>query len=364
MTEASSAPERREASSEPEAHPADTARSATWGRAMTTAAVATLSRPALWPLALASFLVRGGIVLFALPIVVVPTPTGISNVFAPYVAEMALGGPTPGVIRLLSIACMLFVTWLVTSGIIGAALDVEIVRALGDDEDVGAILGVRRADGRSPEAASAGRGRMAARRHAVRILVARLIAHAPLVLAVVFAVPRIVGATYHELVLPEELATSIVVRVVRDVPDALALVLAAWLAGETLGALAARAIVFDERSVLGALSVAVGSVVTHPLGTLLTAFLGLALTVIAGAPGLVASAVIWSQLTDALSVEANLLVVVGGTLLLVGAWLGALVLAAAISSWRAASWTLEAHRARPRRLGRLTQRVHAEPGRA
>ena len=46
------------------------------GAALTGALLVTLATPATWPLALAAFLIRGGILLVTLPIVVLPTPVG------------------------------------------------------------------------------------------------------------------------------------------------------------------------------------------------------------------------------------------------------------------------------------------------
>ena len=55
------------------------------------ALLATLRTPATWPLALAAFLIRGGIVLVLVPIVVLPTTVGIGNVFGPALASIAFG---------------------------------------------------------------------------------------------------------------------------------------------------------------------------------------------------------------------------------------------------------------------------------
>ena len=56
---------------------------ASWRDVLAGALVETLVRPSGWPLALARFLVRGGIIPFALPIVVLPTTVGIATFFGP-----------------------------------------------------------------------------------------------------------------------------------------------------------------------------------------------------------------------------------------------------------------------------------------
>ncbi len=47
-------------------------------------------------MALVGFLVRGGIVLFLVPIVVLPSPVGLANLFGPTLVEFVFGGPTLG----------------------------------------------------------------------------------------------------------------------------------------------------------------------------------------------------------------------------------------------------------------------------
>ncbi len=63
----------------------------TRGAALSSALLATLAEPATWALALAAFLIRGGIILVALPVVVLPTPVGIGNVVAPVLNTIAFG---------------------------------------------------------------------------------------------------------------------------------------------------------------------------------------------------------------------------------------------------------------------------------
>ena len=67
------------------------------GGAILASLLVTLGRPAWWLLALAAFLVRGGFVVFLVPIVVLPSPLAISNVAAPFVVPMALGRIGPEV---------------------------------------------------------------------------------------------------------------------------------------------------------------------------------------------------------------------------------------------------------------------------
>ena len=85
----------------------------TRGPALSGGLLVTLARPATWPLALAAFRIRGGIVLLVLPIVVLPTPVGIGDVVGPSLTAIALGGVpaeaiTGGVVALVGLLVWLF----------------------------------------------------------------------------------------------------------------------------------------------------------------------------------------------------------------------------------------------------------------
>ncbi|MHB8399811.1 MAG: hypothetical protein ACYDCI_12915, partial [Candidatus Limnocylindrales bacterium] len=64
--------------------------------AIRTAARTTLADPALWPIALAGFLVRGGIVLMLLSLVPFPSAVGLANLVGPTAVTAA--GPTTATI--------------------------------------------------------------------------------------------------------------------------------------------------------------------------------------------------------------------------------------------------------------------------
>ena len=62
------------------------------GAALSGALLVTLASPATWPLALAVFLLRGGLLVVALPILVLPTPVGLGNLLAPTLTAFVFGG--------------------------------------------------------------------------------------------------------------------------------------------------------------------------------------------------------------------------------------------------------------------------------
>ena len=114
------------------------------GAALTGALLATLETPATWPLALAAFLVRGGLVLVVVPIVVLPTPVGIGNVFAPALGSIAFGSVSTGLVVVSVAAALAVVAWIVLGGWLAAALEAEAA---------GSSLATRRAAIAAPDRA-------------------------------------------------------------------------------------------------------------------------------------------------------------------------------------------------------------------
>ena len=127
------------------------------GAALIGALLATLDTPATWPLALAAFLVRGGLVLVLVPIVVLPTPVGFGNVVAPALGSIAFGSVSTGLVVVSIAAALAVVGWIALGGWLAAALEAEAAGMIGARED-----------GRSRHGRTAGVG--------IRILVARLVA--------------------------------------------------------------------------------------------------------------------------------------------------------------------------------------------
>ena len=245
------------------------------GAALTGALLATLETPATWPLALATFLVRGGLVVVLVPIVVLPTPVGFGNVIAPALVSIAFGSISPELVAVSVVAACLVVAWIVVGGWLAAALEVEAawLIALAPDirspaspverssaaESLRPVESVRLAERVRP----AGRARLAA-----RVLAARLIAFIPLAVVLAFGTVRIVLATYHELISPLDTSTPIVLRVLRATPEVIAALIITWSIGEMIGAIAARRITVAGDGVGRALRGAVATGLRHPLVTL------------------------------------------------------------------------------------------------
>jgi hypothetical protein len=283
-----------------------------------------LAAPGSWPVALAGFLARGGLILFLLPIVVVPTPAGVANVVAPWLVPFVFGQVSAEAVIVLGMTVAGIAGWIVAGGLVGAWVDVVLVREASANEELG--LG---------PIATPPRRRVTARAFGVRLL-----AHAPLAIALGWGAARIGQAGYQELVNPLEVVSPLVVRIVSAVPDAVAAVLVAWLIGEAAGGLAVRHLVLGGASPGRSVREAYLDLVRYPstLATLGLTTFGLLVTV---APSVVAAGVGWSWarmmlLGGALPPQAGTAIV-----LFVVLWLGGLALAAGVAAWRSYAWTAE-----------------------
>jgi hypothetical protein len=294
--------------------------------AMLGAALGALSAPAAWPVALAGFLVRGGLVLFLLPIIVLPTPAGVANVVAPWLVPFVFGQVSLEVLTILAMTAAAAVGWIVAGGILGGWADVALIRDAAANEELGVgALSPARDQPRHP---------------AIQVFGLRLLAHAPLALALAWGAARIGQAGYAELVNPLEVVSPLAVRVIVAVPDAVALLLVTWLVGEAAGGLAARHFVLGGASAGRSLREGYLDLIRQPssLATIVLTTFGLLVTLV---PSVVAAGVGWSWarvmlLGGALPPEA-----VAAIVLFVVLWLGGLALAAGVAAWRSYAWTAE-----------------------
>lgn len=296
-----------------------------WRSALLAAGLAALARPALWPVALAAFLVRGGIVALVLPLVILPTPTGLANVVMPFLTTAYLGNITLGFVVLVAGLAALAIGTIVVSGLVGTWLDAALIRDAASDEDLGAL---RRRPPDRPGIAWRGTA-------------ARLIAYVPFGIAVAWGVSRVVGATYAELVLPEDLTSPIALRVLSRVPEAATAIAIAWILGEVLGGLALRHLVLEGASILGSLRSAFADLLRRPLTTLATTMVtDSALAVVAGL-GVLGSAVAVDRLRFSMGVGDSVAEVVATLALFAGVWTAALIAVGALTAFRSVAWTYE-----------------------
>jgi len=308
------------------------------GAALIGALLATLATPATWPLALGTFLVRGGILLFALPVLALPSPVGIANVLSPTVIAVALGTMTSGLAISLVAVGLAAAILLGFGGWLAAVLEAEGVRIIAADEDIRAIAGPVGA-GRAPndDLGAGGPGGTAG-----RILAARLVAYVPLGLAVVAGSFRLGSRAYGELTAPGDVGTPFVVRVLLGSPEVVIALVVTWMVGEILGAVAVRRIVLRGDTLSGSLRGALGVTVRHPLATLARFWLPTVALFAVIVPSMLAASAAWGAARAALADledPADPVGVLGTVVVFVGLWLVGLVLAGVVSAWRAAVWT-------------------------
>ena len=291
----------------------------TWRASLLDALAATLARPAWWSLALAGFLVRGGILLVLLPIVTLPTPAALATALSPAVSSLAFGGLTPALILVIVMAAVLALAVVAAVCLAGAWLDRELLREAAGDDDLALDW--------TPGHASL--------RDAVAL---RLAAHLPTLAAAGYATVRLIGAGYDELLSPGDVAVPLALRIAGRAPDAIAVVLAAWLAGEALGGLAAR------RAAAGA---AFGEALRRSARQLLsrrglaTLVVTTAVLTLALAPFLLAVERAWEHVRDVLLGGADVGFVASALLVLVASWILGLAILGAALAWRSAAWTAQ-----------------------
>src|SRR3954447_2363583 len=107
-----------------------------WRPVLLAALLTSLARPAFWPVALAGFPARGGILAFLIPIVVLPTPSGVADVIAPAITSFAFGLVSAAFVAIVALSIGVVLGWVVLGGIAGAWTDVELAVAAADDEDI------------------------------------------------------------------------------------------------------------------------------------------------------------------------------------------------------------------------------------
>ena len=300
----------------------------TAGATLVASLLATLSRPATWPLALASFLLRGGFLLVLAPIVVLPSAVGVGNVLTPLLSTFVFHGLTPSIALLVATIGLGLLVWVVGGGLLAAAAESELVRRIAADEEAWG-------------AAEPGRGIHLALHPAWRVLTVRLIASLPLLLAVSWGAIRIVSVAYRELTVPSDVAVPLVARVVGGASDAVAIVIGAWLLGETVGGLAARRVILSGERVPVALRAAVLRLLRAPgrcAALALVTLLPVALALLVAA---LATSVAWEALRAAMSFDAGALVVFVLVVALVGLFVGGMALIGVASAWRGAVWTVD-----------------------
>jgi hypothetical protein len=280
---------------------------------------AALARPGWWALALAAFLVRGGFLLVALPIVSLPTAAALQNAFGPTVQDALLGGPSPALLITGTLAVAGALAAMYALLYAGSWLELALLRETTSDRDLEL--------GWSPANASPLLG-----------LGVRVAAHVPTLVAIGYAAFRFVDVLYAEFTSPGDTTTPLVLRVVGQALDAALAVGLAWAVGEAVGGVAARRVAAGE-PVAGAFARSVRQVLS-PRGLATLALTLLAIVAVLG-PFLFVTATAWSNVRTALLDERGALLSFAALLLLVSTWLLGTALLGAVLAWRATAWTVQ-----------------------
>jgi hypothetical protein len=301
-------------------------------RSVTLAALlALIGRPGWWVLALAGFLARGGIILFVLAVVTLPSPLALSDIVGPLLVPIAFGTLTAQTIVVLLVGVGAVVAWILVGTWIGAATEVALIHE---------ARAAAEADGLPT------RWRHPPPRSLVgRVMIARLVAHVPLAITLALGTVQVVNVAYVELTSPVEVVTPLALRVVFGAFGPLIAIAVAWLTGEVVGGLAARRIVLGGQPVAGAVVRSFGDMLGGSPGAVLSALLTTAVLVLDVGASLIAVAFAWAaargQVAELLPDPAPLAL---SLMTLAAAWCLALAVTGLSTAWRSVAMTFEAER--------------------
>ncbi len=294
------------------------------GAVLVGALLVTIARPVIWPLALATFLLRGGVLVFLIPIVVLPTPAGLGDVLGPALTEIAFGALPTGAILAAAGIAVGFVAIVGLAAWIAAAFEGEAVRVVAADVEV----------------AGAGPTDPMTVRLAGRVMAARLIANIPLVIVLGWGSIRLIARTYAELTSPSDVGTSIVVRVLAGSPEVMLLIGLAWMAGQIVGAIGARRVVLAGAGVARASTAGVTGGLRHPLASLARFWIPTIVLLLVLVPSTMAASTGWRALAGSLADPIDPIEILVRILTFVALWAVGLLLTAVVCAWRSAVWTV------------------------
>jgi hypothetical protein len=285
---------------------------------MRSALASTFAHPAWWAMALAAFLVRGGIVVVLLPIVMLPSAASVTTALAPPLEALILGRPSVEGVVLGSLVVGAVLAVLAGAGLLGSWLDLALAREAAADEELEL--------GWQPDQGSVSRA-----------LTARSLAHVPTLIALAYAAYRLGTATYDELLAPGDASLPLAARVVLRAPEGLVVLVGTWLLAEAAGGLAARRVAAGE-PVGSAIRRAYRALVhRRALATLGLTTLVLAIFIV---PFVFAVGRSWERVRAYLIDGVSAPELVAALVLLIGSWVLGLAFLGAVLAWRATAWSM------------------------
>jgi hypothetical protein len=299
----------------------------TWGAAMLGSLASTLERPAWWLLGLGSFLVRGGLLVFLLPIVILPTPAGLQNAFGAELVGFVFGSPSVSFITAVIVATAALTTWLILGGLVAAWTDIALVAAVAGSRPISRVV----------------RGWSGL---AWRALGIRLASHLPLAVVLSWGLARVYEAIYAEYLHPGDPAIPLALRIVERVPEVVAVIGLAWIAGEAAGGVGIRHLALGGLSAGQALVRGWLDVLLRP-AVMATVLITGAVMVAIAVPLAGAAGGAWDRLRAVLADGADPVILLLALGAFVATWLAGIVVVALVAAWRSAAWTFEVARRIP-----------------
>jgi hypothetical protein len=297
--------------------------------------------------ALAGFLLRGGIVLLLIPSAVLPSVIGLAGVTG--VDAFGIDGhPTPWLFQVVAVISLIAALWLLLAFLVGSLIDVWLIEAAS------------RRDGRS----TAEPGPLPPLGVLLDLASVRIVCLVPVVVAIAWATSRIYTAAYNELTSPTNLVTPLAVRVVERAADAVVVIAAAWLISEVVAAIAVRRIILFDVGVRRSIAGALAQLVRRPVSSAGSVVISFGGSVVAIGAAMVATATAFDWCRVAGRNEQPISITIGisplattrdfrpavfvlAVVVLAATWVAALALSGAASAWRSAAFTSEVAAAPP-----------------
>jgi hypothetical protein len=323
-----------------------------WVGSLGIAAAVVFGDPRLWLVGTAAFLLRGGWLVLALPIWVLPSPVAISSLLGPDAV-----GPAGPSLRAVTVALAVALGLLVmaAAAVVGGALaDLVSLERFVEDAETAAI----RSDRTGRQLGTPQRLHLAL--EAAGIQATMLV---PAAIVFVYLVVGLVDSVTLEYLVPGSLAVPLAIRVVSAVAGPLAILVALVVAGDLLATVISRRLMARRLGVLrvetrtesrleaaGPVASGLGQLVRHPGSMLATAALAWLITIALLAPALGAVVVAWGGARTMFLAQPRqpdpgfLAAWAFVTVLFVALWCAALLLAGVASALRAALWSAEALR--------------------
>ena len=291
--------------------------------------------------ALAGFMVRGSVLLLAVPGAVLPSVLGLAAAIG--VNAFAIDGrPTTAFFELVAVVSAVAATWLLAAAFVGSIIDVWLVEA--------ALQSRAAAPDRARPLPTLDR--------LLSLAGIRAVCLVPLAVPLTWAGSRIYTSAFSELTNPSNLSEPLVFRIVLGATDAVAVVLACWLIEETIAAVAVRRQIMTNCGVARAIVGALDQLVRRPITSIAAVLLPLAAStaMLAGGMALVATAFEWclaaARVQQPIAITLGIgsftttrdfrpIVFVGAALVMALAWVAASLLAGVAAAWRSAALTLE-----------------------